>query len=211
MGLLEFWMFAITVFLLAATTGLAFIYRTLPKISVMEKRIEIMLKTTHHSVKALRILNTRIADLKLENHKILNSQSKAFDHQKVLLSSHNRQIRNLEELLISDGYLSAGNQASSHDNAKVIRKNTAAIDNKTVRQIDKTQKSAEGSSDTTTKAKTGVVRLTKILAEKNGLQSSNSGDSDRSEKIARLSAIFERRNSANALNHKFEEKRVSNG
>ncbi len=178
----------------------------------INERVELSLKIMGHNLKTLKYYGRGLNELKLDSKKIISSQSKAFDYQNVLINSLNRQLRNLDAIL-SDGkqLAQSGSKPAFVQNKNIGQNSTQAKNSRLLSPV-KFQNSNLQKQEEITRpdpvTNNSVILLDQLLAVKRGAAGNRPKGS---EKIAKLSSIFEQSNSGYFSDQNMTERKVSNG
>ena len=169
-----------------AVTLIAFGYYAFNAIKAMRNQITLSLKSQHLSVRELRSMNYKVDRISSTAQETLDEQRKSFEHQRVLMSSLNRQLKTLDSMALSSQ-----------------RKNTPA----TKTSAQKTQVEPKKATPVP-EAQSQASLLTQLFQSENGASKFKEAGS---QKIQRLSDLFANGNIGQSDAVNVEERRVSNG
>ncbi len=131
-----------------------------------DERVKLIMKTLYLNTKGIKTIGEKTEMIFLEQQSGFDSQRKSFDHQRVLVSSLNRQLKHIEAALFSDGNLDpTGGVQANLQNPRVSTENANGISSSMISGNTKTPHNDEMTSDNTARRK-GVILLKSLLQEK---------------------------------------------
>ena len=181
-------------------------YQVSRSITRLDKRLLLILQIQHKNLEIQQQLNRRMNSYRDCLHDIRLRQHKGFEHQKVLISSLNRQIRNLQELLGANGLLGRTAAPGTGGSKKPQQKSNGADAGKRAPQPE--QHVTRPSTPARPHDRAGVVPLNRYVA---GSGRAPERTADKTEKIARLSSLFAQEDGQTALRAPTAIRRASNG
>ncbi len=131
-----------------------------------DERVKLIMKTLYLNTKGIKTIGEKAEMIFLEQQNGFDSQRKSFDHQRVLVSSLNRQLKHIEAALFSDGNLDpTGGGQVNLQNPRVPTENVIGISSSMISGNTKTPHNGEMMSDDIARRK-GVILLKSLLQEK---------------------------------------------
>ena len=168
-----------------------------------EERLKLIMKTLYLNTKGIKTVGEKTEMIFLEQQNGFDSQRKSFDHQRVLVSSLNRQLKHIEAALFSGGNL----DPTGVDQVKpqYTQVPPAVADGSSSSLSSGSAKALQngGMMLKNTARRKGVTLLKSLLEEKRMQTSEALGDQQKAEK---LTAIFEKNFQIND-----EPRRAANG
>ncbi len=207
MAILTFWPIIVSLAGLAVLAFGALFFAIVRPIRKLEGKAMIMLKATDQSIHVFRALGKKIDHVASENQKMFNYHNKAFNHQNVLISSLNRQIKNLDAML-SDGGIIEGQSNASPTLGGPGSSATLPGPRMLREPQTKSSDSRAISTGTHSNPRNSTVLLNQLLLEKRARLVNHPGGSG---KIAKLSTIFRQERTDNPNVSNLGEQSVSHG